>query len=203
MLVTLKNRSFAWRNYSLLFLLLLERTLPSREKEYMAVISIASMATTWVHSTCLMWFLKTWGSERFKSSGKKVRKCRAGTQTEVLWSHRQRGREQEELGGYSVLLRLPDVHSGRPLSCWWNQVRDDCWTCCGDRFSSLFPLILPGTLEIQITEVNFWLQCVLSLLSLFGASPEPQITGVSDSAFFPGTKYVVSLPTATNSPNIH
>ena len=54
MLVTLKNRSFAWRNYSLLFLLLLERTLPSREKEYMAVASIASMATTWVHSTCLM-----------------------------------------------------------------------------------------------------------------------------------------------------
>ena len=52
MLVTLKNRSFAWRSYSLLFLLLLERTLPSREKEYMPVASIASMATTWVHSTC-------------------------------------------------------------------------------------------------------------------------------------------------------
>ena len=146
MLVTLKNRSFAWRSYSLLFLLLLERTLPSREKENMAVASIGSMATTWEHSTCLMWLLKTWGSERFKSSGKKVGKCRAGTQTEVLWPHRQRGREQEELCGYGVLLRLPDVHSGRPLSCWWNQVRDDCWTCCGDRFSSLFPLSHPPLL---------------------------------------------------------
>lgn len=68
--VIIKNWSFAWRSYSLLFLLLLQRTLPSREKEYMAVASIASMATTWVHSTYLMWFLKTRGSEKFKSSGK-------------------------------------------------------------------------------------------------------------------------------------
>ena len=37
----------------------------------------------------------------------------------------------------------------------------------------------------------------------FGASPEPQITGHSDSGFFPDTKYVVSLPTAFSSPNSH
>ena len=134
MLVTLKNRSFAWRSYSLLFLLLLERTLPSREKENMAVASIGSMATTWEHSTCLMWLLKTWGSERFKSSGKKVGKCRAGTQTEVLWPHRQRGREKEEVDGYSVLPRLPDVNSEtalllvRPGEGWlldmlWRQIQ--------------------------------------------------------------------------------
>ena len=141
--VTIKNWSFAWRNYSLLFLLLLERILPSREKEYMPAASIASMATTWIHSTCLMWLLKTRGCERFKSSDKKVGKCRAGIQTEVLWPHWQRGREKEELGGYGVLPRLPDVHSRRPLSCWWYQVRDDCWTCCGDRFNSLFPLLHP------------------------------------------------------------
>ena len=65
------------------------------------------------------------------------------------------------------------------------------------------PMILPRTLKTQTTEISFWLQCVLSLLSLFGASPEPQITGESGPGFFSDTKYVVSLPTAPNSPNTH
>ena len=64
-------------------------------------------------------------------------------------------------------------------------------------------LIIPGTLEIQISGNNLWVQYVLPLLPLFEASPELPITGESDSGFFPHTKYVVSLPTATNYPNTH
>ena len=43
---TMKNLSFTWSNYSLLLLLRLQKTLLSREKEYMPVASIASTATT-------------------------------------------------------------------------------------------------------------------------------------------------------------
>ena len=57
--------------------------------------------------------------------------------------------------------------------------------------------------KIQPTEKSFRLQCEHSLLPLFGASSELQITGESDSGFFPHTKYVVSLPTTPNSPNTH
>ena len=64
-------------------------------------------------------------------------------------------------------------------------------------------LIIPGTLKIQITGNNLWVQYVLPLLPLFEASPEPPVTGESDSGFFPHTKYVVSLPTAADSPNTH
>ena len=61
----------------------------------------------------------------------------------------------------------------------------------------------PRNSKIETTENSFWLQCVLSLFPLFGASPEPQITRESDSGFIPHTKYVVSWPRATDSPNIH
>lgn len=37
---TMKNLSFTWSNYSLLLLLRLQKTLLSREKEYMPVASI-------------------------------------------------------------------------------------------------------------------------------------------------------------------
>ena len=43
---TMKNLSFTWSNYSLLLLLLLQRTLSSREKEYMPIASIAATETT-------------------------------------------------------------------------------------------------------------------------------------------------------------
>ena len=45
-----------------------------------------------------------WG---FKSSGTKLGKCRAGTQTKVLWPHHQWGREQEEWGGYQCPSKVP------------------------------------------------------------------------------------------------
>ena len=49
--------------------------------------------------------------EGFKFSGPQLGKCTAGTQTKELWLHHQRGREQEEGGGYGGLPRSPDVHS--------------------------------------------------------------------------------------------
>ena len=34
----------------------------------------------------------------------------------------------------------PEIHSGRQLSCWWNQLRGIGWSYCGDIFISLLPL---------------------------------------------------------------
>ena len=38
------------------------------------------------------------------------------------------------------LPRSPEVHSGRQLSCLWNQVKEGRWSGCGDVSSSLLPL---------------------------------------------------------------
>ena len=86
-----------------------------------------------------------------------------------------------------------------PQACGW-QGQDKILAC----YNPFDTLPDPArNSKIQTTEKSFRLQCEHSLLPLFGASSEPQITGESDSGFFPHTKYMVSLPTTPNSPNTH
>lgn len=66
-----------------------------------------------------------------------------------------------------------------PQACGWYG-QDKILACYNS--SDTLP-DFPGTLKIQISENSFWLQYVLSFLPFSGASPEPQITGDSESRF--------------------
>ena len=84
-----------------------------------------------------------------------------------------------------------------PQACGW-QGQDKILACYNP-----FDTLPDSHRNSGNTEHSFWLQCEHSLLLLFGASPEPQITGHSDSGYSPDSKYVVYLPIAFSSPNSH
>ena len=86
--------------------MLLQRTLPSREKECL-LDPLLPQQPHHVGIIRLMCHLKTLGSESFKCSGTKLEKCRAGTQTKILWPHHQWQREEEEWGGSQCFSKVP------------------------------------------------------------------------------------------------
>ena len=126
----------------ILLLLILQRTLTSQgEGTYVCCVHC-------FHSNPVMWAVLTspdiWrqkDSGRFPSADMKMAKGRAGHKNEIVWPQNTTGRERRRkwvvVGN---LPRSPEVHSGRHLSCLWNQVKESRWSGCGDVFSSLLTL---------------------------------------------------------------